>query len=98
MRCRLLPLSTAPPTGLGAVLSQKAVDRRGGGMRQRAERCGAAWRNLSSGRAASASAQAAPALSSCSIVRISWYDEAAGRKKDDASRRAKFCGEYRISG
>jgi hypothetical protein len=27
-------------------------------------------------------------------VRTSWYDEAAGRKKGDARRRAKLCGEH----
>jgi hypothetical protein len=29
-------------------------------------------------------------------VRISWYDEAAGRKRGNAIRRAWLCGEYRI--
>jgi hypothetical protein len=29
-------------------------------------------------------------------VRISWYDEATGRKKGDASRRAKLCGERQV--
>jgi hypothetical protein len=50
----------------------------------------------SSGQAASASTQRAPALSSYATVRTLWYDEAAGRKRGDARHRAKLCGESRI--
>jgi hypothetical protein len=46
------------------------------------------------GASGSASAQAAPALSSCASVWTSCYDEAAGRKKGDARR----CGECRVFG
>jgi hypothetical protein len=31
-------------------------------------------------------------------MRTSWYEEAAGRKKGDARRRAKLFGECRIFG
>jgi hypothetical protein len=37
-------------------------------------------------------------LSSCSAVRTSWYDEAAGRQRSDARRHAKLCGECRMFG
>jgi len=32
----------------------------------------------------------------CATARTSWYDEAAGRKKGDARRRAELCGEHRV--
>jgi hypothetical protein len=38
------------------------------------------------------------ALSGFATVRALWYDEAASRKKGDARRRAKLCGENRIFG
>jgi hypothetical protein len=62
------------------------------------ERRGATCQNPSSGQAGSASAQAASALSSCTTVRASWYDEPADRNRGDARRRAELCGEYRIFG
>jgi hypothetical protein len=31
-------------------------------------------------------------------LRTSWYDKAAGIKKDDARRYAKLCGDYRFFG
>ena len=34
----------------------------------------------------------------CATVRALWYDEAAGRKRGDARRRAKLCGKSSISG
>jgi hypothetical protein len=34
----------------------------------------------------------------CATVRTSWYDVVVGRKKGDARRRAKLCGECRIFG
>jgi hypothetical protein len=56
------------------------------------------WQDPSPGRAASASARAALASASCATVRISLYDEAAGKKKGDARRRAELCGEHRVFG
>ena len=38
------------------------------------------------------------ASASCATVRISLYDEAAGRKKGDARRCAELCGEHRVFG
>jgi hypothetical protein len=34
----------------------------------------------------------------CATARTSWYGEAAGRKKGDATRRAKLCGKHRAFG
>jgi hypothetical protein len=98
VRCWHLVLPAAPPKGLGAVPSRKKIDERGGGRRQSRERRGAAWQNPSAGRAASAPEQAASELPSCDTVRTSWYGEVAGRKKCDAGRRAKLCGEFRAFG
>jgi hypothetical protein len=91
-------LPAAPPTGLGAVPAQKEASGRGGERKRRRDRHCAAWQNPSSGRAASAPAQAASALSSCATVRTSWYDEVAGRKRGGARRRAMLCGKCRTFG
>jgi hypothetical protein len=35
-------------------------------------------------------------MSICATVKAAWYDEAVGRKRGDARRRAKLCGELEL--
>ena len=36
------------------------------------------------------------AMSICATVKAAWYDEAVGRKRGDARRREKLCGELKL--